>query len=246
MNSSWFKFPVSYWDDPRLFRLKRLLGDDALCVPIKVWSYAVSHAQDGDLSQIEAEELAYAIRFDGDASKMIEALTSAGFIDENGCLADWEWMFALPRSRTESARKAGLKSGENRRKKRDKKEEIRTEERRGECHVERDVERDVQSPSPDLVSCPYSSWNELPSETRDRIERRYRLDDGAALGELQFAQMFDDVRTKSVRFRDKHTAQDWAGVLADKLGGEAISKGAVDTERGRLRKSGRREFDDAW
>lgn len=55
-----------------------------------LWWWALDFAQDGDLSRYDADELAEATLWDGDASEFVEALIAAGFVDRTTRhLHDW-------------------------------------------------------------------------------------------------------------------------------------------------------------
>lgn len=81
---------------PKTRKLARLLSTS---IPTVVghlhffWWWALDFAQDGDLSRFEAQEVADAALWDGDANEFYCALVTAGFVDEGGetrTIHDWD------------------------------------------------------------------------------------------------------------------------------------------------------------
>lgn len=74
-------------------RLRRSLG---LGLPATIghlhmfWWWALSFAEDGDLSAIEDETIAEESGWEGDASEFVASLIAAGFINEDRLIHDWD------------------------------------------------------------------------------------------------------------------------------------------------------------
>ncbi len=101
----WFKFIVSYWGEIRNLRLRRTIGDAALWLPIRLWSFAVTQDRsDGDLSGYRADELAAELQYRGDADAMLRALIDCGYLDSSMKVIGWDEMYGLPASRKAAAR----------------------------------------------------------------------------------------------------------------------------------------------
>lgn len=71
-------------------RLRSLLGYDAYWIPPRLWAYAAENQPNGDFSGYTAEELANLIGYAKDATSMLQALLTAGFLDEGMKIHDWE------------------------------------------------------------------------------------------------------------------------------------------------------------
>lgn len=87
--SLYVRLQTSFWNHRKTMRLKASLGDSALWLPPRLWSYAAESQPDGDFSSYTAEELAAILAYAGDATSMRQALLRAGFLDEDGKLHDW-------------------------------------------------------------------------------------------------------------------------------------------------------------
>lgn len=71
----------SFWTHRKTARLRASLGEDALWLVPRIWSYAAENQPDGDFSSYTATELALLIGYFKDATRMLEALQQAGFMD---------------------------------------------------------------------------------------------------------------------------------------------------------------------
>ena len=80
---------------PKTRRLARLLN---LPLPTVIghlfllWWWALDYAQDGNLGKFCADDISDAVDYKGDSSELVEALTTAGFIDSNDdslSIHDW-------------------------------------------------------------------------------------------------------------------------------------------------------------
>lgn len=73
-------------------RLARLLGvgrATAIGHLHLLWWFAIQHAQEGDLSPFTIDDIAEAVYWEGDSQQLINALSEAGFIDDDLCIHDW-------------------------------------------------------------------------------------------------------------------------------------------------------------
>ena len=57
---------------------------------ISLWTWAIQNAYDGDLSECSAETIAEACRWKKSPERLVQSLKSAGFLDDNMTLHDWE------------------------------------------------------------------------------------------------------------------------------------------------------------
>lgn len=92
---AWIESHQEIWRHPKTKKLARLLG---VSVPTAVghlhgiWYWALDFAQDGDLRQYDPEEIADAALWEGDPRQFVEALVTAGYLDQTDdglSLHDW-------------------------------------------------------------------------------------------------------------------------------------------------------------
>ena len=55
-----------------------------------VWYWALDFAQDGDLARFSDRQIAKGVGWHGDPHTLVQALTAAGFLDEDRHLHDWD------------------------------------------------------------------------------------------------------------------------------------------------------------
>lgn len=79
--SLFVRLEVGFWTHRKTIRLRALIGDAALWLPPRLWSYAAQNQPDGDFTGYLANELAMLLGYDGDAQAMLEALQRASFMD---------------------------------------------------------------------------------------------------------------------------------------------------------------------
>ena len=72
---------TSFWTHRKTMRLRARLGDVALWLPPRLWSYAAENQPDGDFTKYSAEELAMLVGCLTDAQAMLQALQDSGFMD---------------------------------------------------------------------------------------------------------------------------------------------------------------------
>lgn len=81
----------NFYTHRKTLRLRAALGDAAFWVPPRLWAYAAENQPDGCFKDYSAEELASLISYSSNASRMLEALLQAGFLDENPLrIHSWE------------------------------------------------------------------------------------------------------------------------------------------------------------
>ncbi len=90
-------------------KLVGAIGKAAFWVPPRIWAYACESQPDGDFSKYDAESLAMAIGYDGDASVMLKALIETGFMDEDKRIHDWEEYNGFHKKYSDRGRKAANK-----------------------------------------------------------------------------------------------------------------------------------------
>lgn len=88
--SLYVKVFCGFYRHRKTMRLRAMLGDDALWIPPALWAYAAENQPDGDFSSYEPGEIALSIGYNKDALSMLEALHSAGFMDETNRIHDWQ------------------------------------------------------------------------------------------------------------------------------------------------------------
>lgn len=87
--SLWIKLQTSFWTHRKTMILRAAIGDDALWLMPRLWSYAAGNQPDGDFSNYTAPVLAQILGYQKDATSMLQALLEAGFLDEDMHLHDW-------------------------------------------------------------------------------------------------------------------------------------------------------------
>jgi hypothetical protein len=99
------RLKCGYWSHRKTVRLRAILGDAALWIPPRLWSYAAENQPDGDFSAYLPEELGILLGYSGDARAMLEALQQAGFMDGMQ-VHDWCEHNGYHQTFSERARKA--------------------------------------------------------------------------------------------------------------------------------------------
>lgn len=79
--SLFIRVQTSFWTHRKTMRLRARLGDVALWLPPRLWSYAAENQPDGDFTKYSAEELAMLVGCSTDAQAMLQALQDSGFMD---------------------------------------------------------------------------------------------------------------------------------------------------------------------
>lgn len=149
--SLFIRLETGFWTHRKTARLRGILGESALWLPPRIWSYAAEHQPDGDFSKYLPEELAMLIGYTGNAQAMLEALRLCGFMDDMQ-IHGWEERNSYHREFAERARKAAEARWGKKRK-----------TKRGEEKRQAMLEA---SPSIAEAEAFKLAWNELPSPFR--------------------------------------------------------------------------------
>lgn len=95
---AWIESHQELAQHPKTIRLARLLDTNipaALGHLHLLWWWTLDYAEDGDLSAFDADDIAIAAQWDGDAERFVEALIEcgpgdrAGFLDDDRSIHDW-------------------------------------------------------------------------------------------------------------------------------------------------------------
>ena len=78
-----------FWNHRKTVKLRTILGDDALWIMPRLWSYAAENQPDGDFSKYTTEDLSILIGAVKHPSSIRQALIVAGYMDKDGKLHDW-------------------------------------------------------------------------------------------------------------------------------------------------------------
>ncbi len=90
---AWIELHQTLPSHRKIKKLKRLLKiktPQAVGHLAMLWLWAVDNAPDGDLSQVDAEDIAEACEWPKDAEDFVAALKEAGLIDDDRRLHDWD------------------------------------------------------------------------------------------------------------------------------------------------------------
>lgn len=96
---------TGFWSHRKTAKLRGMIGDDALWLPLRLWSYAAENQPDGCFEQYSACELAMLLGYSKDATSMLEALQQAGFMDAMS-IHGWEDHNDFHKKFSERAKKA--------------------------------------------------------------------------------------------------------------------------------------------
>lgn len=75
------RLQTSFWTHRKTLRLRASIGDDALWIPPRLWSYAAMNQPDGDFSNYSATELGMLLGYAKGGQALLEALQQASFLD---------------------------------------------------------------------------------------------------------------------------------------------------------------------
>lgn len=87
--SLYIKLFTNFWNHRKTAKLRSLIGNDALWIVPRIWSYAAENQPNGDFSSYSETELCLLLGYNGDAQAMLQALQQAGFLDEMK-IHDWK------------------------------------------------------------------------------------------------------------------------------------------------------------
>lgn len=106
----WFKLPDDSVTNLRFLSISRKVGQSPAVVSfvyIAAMSCASASESNGSLRDFHAEDIdAFGGLEDGTTASIIEALTAAGMITEDGCIADWEATQSVPTEEAVEDRRA--------------------------------------------------------------------------------------------------------------------------------------------
>jgi hypothetical protein len=103
--SLYVRLMTGFWSHRKTAKLRSLIGDDALWVPLRLWCYAAEHQPDGCFKQYSSNDIAMLIAYSKDATVMLEALHTAGFMDDMN-LHGWEEHNGFHKTYSDRAQKA--------------------------------------------------------------------------------------------------------------------------------------------
>lgn len=89
MSRLYIRVMTGFYSHRKTARLRSMIGDDAFWLPPRLWAYAAENQPDGDISSYNATELAMLLGYNKDATSMLEALTSCGFVDSDMKIHGW-------------------------------------------------------------------------------------------------------------------------------------------------------------
>ena len=105
------RLSVEFFDHPKTVKLQRRLGLEAVISLQRLWLWSAQNRPNGQLVNMDAEDIEIAARWNGEFGKLYECLVELTWLDvgETICLHDWEdhnpWQ-AEAKARSESARRA--------------------------------------------------------------------------------------------------------------------------------------------
>lgn len=109
MGGLYIRVESRFFTHRKTLHLRRLLGDAALWLPIRLWTYAAENEPSGDFGRFDAITLADALHYQGDASSMLQALLDAGFMDRDPLrVHKWAEHNAYHQTYAERAKKAAM------------------------------------------------------------------------------------------------------------------------------------------
>jgi hypothetical protein len=103
--SLYVRLQTTYWNHRKTFRLKIALGEYALWIPLRLWSYAAEYQPDGDFTDYSPDDLKTVLSYSGDATSMLKALQDSGFMDGMK-IHGWDEHNAFHATYSDRARKA--------------------------------------------------------------------------------------------------------------------------------------------
>lgn len=103
--SLYIRVMTSFWSHRKTAKLRCMIGDHALWLPLRLWSYAAESQPNGCFKQYSNTELAMLLGYLGDADRMVEALHQSGFMVDMS-IHDWEEHNAFHQKFSDRAKKA--------------------------------------------------------------------------------------------------------------------------------------------
>lgn len=109
---AWIELHQAVWTHRKTFELASLLDLDetyAAAHVIRLWSWALDNAPDGNLSGLSDRAIAYGAGWRGEVGIFLGALVDAGWLDDDRRIHDWEeYAGRLVERRQENARRARI------------------------------------------------------------------------------------------------------------------------------------------
>lgn len=140
----WIRVDADVADSPKVGALARALGttrDCSLALLVKFWGWIARHKPDGDLSGVDAKDVAEGARYRGKPARLLSGLVAAGLVDRDRKVHDWHDMNGR-----------ALADAERKRKFRQKLREDRTNSVRGRVRGQSaDGSRDISGTRPRLT-----------------------------------------------------------------------------------------------
>ena len=90
---AWLQIDDTLREHRKIYALADALAIEdyaAVGIVVCLWTWALSNAEDGDLSRFPSRALSRACGWAGDASALLGALKHAGFVEADGKIHDWE------------------------------------------------------------------------------------------------------------------------------------------------------------
>jgi len=88
--SLYIRLQNNFWTHRKTARLRALIGDAALWVVPRLWSYAAENQPDGHFEDYTAAEIAVLLAYPDDPDTLLQALLKAGFMDDKPLqIHDW-------------------------------------------------------------------------------------------------------------------------------------------------------------
>ena len=112
---AWIELHQAVWTHRKTFELAALLDLDetyAAAHVIRLWTWALDNAPDGDVRRMSARAIAFGAGWRGDSDAFVQALIDSGWLDEGMQIHDWqEYAGRLIERRLQDAeRKRALRS----------------------------------------------------------------------------------------------------------------------------------------
>jgi hypothetical protein len=90
--TAWIELHQAVWTHRKTFELASLLGVEdtyAAAHVIRLWSWALDNAPDGDLSHLSSRAVAYGAGWRGSAETLLAALVNVGWLNADHTIHDW-------------------------------------------------------------------------------------------------------------------------------------------------------------
>ena len=170
--SLFIRVQTSFWTHRKTMRLRARLGDVALWLPPRLWSYAAENQPDGDFTKYSAEELAMLVGCSTDAQAMLVALQESGFMDGMK-IHDWHEHNGYHEKFAERAKKAAAARWKGQEKKgKDKTRQDKSEALLGDAKSKKDNGQFIPMPATWLNQ---KRWEDEPATAPAKPAASYYL-----------------------------------------------------------------------